>query len=176
MIFLYSTMIKNKLKNNKNSYNYYHNVGLKKILPLIKKYADTINEKFIDDLLKHTDIEIMFYLNNSIFSINNIIGIIIYTKTINYHTKQEYIYMLLLCIDKNYRMFGYGKIFLDEFIEYIQNSSKRNKNVILHPLDSCINFYKTYGFKEIESKSYIYKKLFKYEKYNKNKLILILNL
>ena len=118
----------------------------------------------------------MFYLNNSVFAINNIIGITIYTKTINYRTKQENIYLLLFCIDKNYRMFGYGKIFLDEFIEYIKKSSKKNKNLILHPIDSSINFYESYGFKKIENKPYSYKKLFKYEKYHKNIIILKLNL
>ena len=104
MIFSYSNIIKDKFKinNNKNDkliYNYYHHIYITKISKIIKEYADTINENFIDLLLESNDIEIIFYLNNSEFKLNNIIGILIYTKT-HYKKEEEKIYLLLYSIKR----------------------------------------------------------------------------
>ena len=172
MIFLYSNIIKNILnkkfqKYDIATYNYYFDIYIKKISSIIKEFADTINEKFIDKLLESKNIEIVFYQNNSEFNIKNCIGFIIYTKT------KDKIYLLLFCIQKEYRKFGYGKLFLEEFINHIQNFKK---NLITHSIDSSIDFYKSIGFTQIFDKIYNYKKIFQFEKYNKNAKIFELKL
>jgi GNAT superfamily N-acetyltransferase len=172
MIFFYSNILKNFLKKKYQkydiiTYNYFFNIYIKKISSMIKEYADTINEKFIDKLLESKNIEIVFYQNNSEFNIKKCIGFIIYTKT------KSNIYLLLFCIQKAYRKFGYGKIFSEEFINYIENLKK---NLITHPIDSSIEFYKSIGFTQIFDKIYNYKKIFQFEKYNKNAKIFELKL
>lgn len=183
MIFLYSDYLKDKLIKKYNNYDIYlydkyYKIGIYKISPIIKEYADNINEGFIDFILNSNNIEIVFYSNNSTKSINNNLGIIIYTKSTNIYNKQKKnnIYLLLLCIKKKYRKFGYGKVFLEEFIDYIKNLNNNDKTIVLHPLISSVYFYKTFGFSEIIDKPYNYKKLFKFEKYNKDISLLSLNL
>lgn len=181
MIFLYSDLLKDKLKKKYNKYDKYlydeyYKIGITKISLLIKEYADNINESFIDFLVNSDNIEIVFYSNDSNKSITDNIGIIIYTKSINNKTKKENIYLLLLCIQKEYRKFGYGKILLEEFIKYIKDLNTNDKKIILHPLISSIYFYKTFGFSEILDKPCNYKKLFKFERYNKEISLLSLDL
>ncbi len=170
MIFSYSDLVKNKAKKKKLNYTQLYINGLETLKPMIKKYAETINEGFIDQILNDNDIEIMLYCSNTNFSINNCSGFIIYTKTI------DKIYLLLLCVNKQNRKFGYGKVFLEEFIEYIKNKHKKNKKLVLHPLDNTVSFYKTFGFNEINCEPNKYKKLFKYEKYDKNANLLELEI
>ena len=175
MIFSYSNIIKDRFKINNNKYdkliyNYYHHYYITKISKMIKEYADTINENFINLLLESNNIEIIFYLNNSEFKLNNTIGILIYSKT--YYKKEEKIYLLLYSIKRGYRNFGYGKIFLQEFIDFIKQQNKKNKKLIVHSIDSSIEFYKSSGFIPIIDNPCKYKKFFEFEKYNKNACIL----
>ena len=163
MIFSYSEMVKNKVKKVNVCYNTLYDNGKIIIFQKIKEFANTINELFIERLFlfNNNDIEIIFYSNDSYFSMKNCNGIIIYTKT------KDKIYLLLICINNKYRNIGYGSIFLQEFIDYIRNKYK-NKKIILHSIEQTIGFYKKAGFIEILEKPIKYKKLFKYEKYDKN--------
>lgn len=181
MIFLYSSIIKNKLKKlnklyDKDTYNHYYKLGLEKIIPILKEYADTINENFLEELIYQDDIEIIFYSSNTDFVLKNCQGIIIWTKTINPITKEEKIYLLLACIQKQYRKYGYGTVFLQEFINFVKVLNNKSKRIILHSLETSVKFYKSLGFTEVPDKPINYKKLFKFEKYNKKALLLHLHL
>ncbi len=170
MIFSYNDIIIKKIKNSKITYDVLFNYGITTIKSIVKNFADTINDTFIDQLFQHNDINFIFYTTDNIFSIKKTIGIIIYTKT------NDKIYLLLICIDKKYRNFGYGKVFLEEFIQYVKNTYKKNKKIILHTIDKTISFYESIGFIQINCKPYKYKKIFKYEKYNKNINLMEFNL
>ncbi len=194
MIIQYSQFIKTKLikwfgpkeSYSIETYNHYYLAGLTHIIPLIKQFAETVNDNFIDNLFhklqdqsisieklaSRGEIEIIFYSSDTEFKLQNIKGFIIYTKTSHSVTKEEKIYLLLLCINKSYRKYGYGKVFMDEFIQFIKNSNTKSKRIILHSLDKSLQFYKSVGFTEIPDKASNYKKLFKFEKYNKKTVLL----
>ena len=94
--------------------------------------------------------------------------------------------MLILGTHKRFRKFGYGKLILDEFVEFVQKS-KKNKNtnldikikILLKSVDSSLNFYLNYGF-VISSDTLNTNRLFyKYEpetdlKENKEKILELL--
>jgi hypothetical protein len=195
MIFQYRQIVKEKLlKLNENydesTYNKYYLSGLTHIIPLIKHFAENVNDNFIDILfhkiynetdsiekiVNRGELEIVLYLSNTNFSLKNCQGFIIYTKTTHSVTKEEKIYVLLICIDKPYRKFGYGKVFMEEFIQDIKNTNTKSKRIILHSLDSCLNFYLGLGFTQVPDKITNYKKLFKFEKYDKESVLLHLEL
>jgi ribosomal protein S18 acetylase RimI-like enzyme len=182
MIFLLSKIIKDKLKKklkekhikyNKEIYKYYFDIYVKKISNIIKTFADTINEKYIDLILNSNNIDIILYGINNNFNIKNIIGFIIFSKT---GVKQDKIYLLLICIQKEYREYGYGKSFIGEFIDFINKSltfNNKYKQIITHSICKSIEFYKSTGFIQITNNIHHYKKIFEFEKYNKNAIILI---
>ncbi len=195
MIIQYSQFVKTKLSKwfgpdksySMETYNYYYLAGLSYIIPLIKQFAETVNENFIDHLFHHKikdpavsieklvsrgEIEIIIYSSDTQFKLANAKGFIIYTKTTHSVTKEEKIYLLLLCVNKTYRKYGYGKVFMDEFIQFIKNSNSKSKRVILHSLDTSLQFYKSFGFTEVPDKVTNYKKLFKFEKYDKETVLL----
>ena len=55
MIFSYSEIVKNKAKKNNLNYDKLYKTGLDTIKLLVKEYADTINETFIDQILNHDE-------------------------------------------------------------------------------------------------------------------------
>lgn len=194
MIIQYSQFVKTKLSkwfgsedsNPIDTYNYYYMSGLECIIPMIKQFAETVNGNFIDNLfhklqdpsvsieklVARGEIEIIIYSSDTQFKLSNAKGFIVYTKTTHSVTKEEKIYLLLLCVNKTYRKYGYGKVFMDEFIQFIKNSNNKSKRVILHSLDTSLQFYKSFGFTEIPDKVTNYKKLFKFEKYDKKTVLL----
>ena len=173
MIKDFSEIVKQKYPNN---YNYYLNKGKNMISNILKlDYFDNINNIFIDNVLNSTNIKIIFYSHNNKFSIKNNIGISIYYIVKN--NKETKFYLLLFGINKKYRGIGYGSDFLNIFINYCKSiNCKLNKSIILHSIISSYNFYKKFGFVDITEKKYKYRKLFQYEKYNKNTQILQLKL
>jgi len=194
MIIQYSQLVKNKLVQlyGENSgytdsiYNQLYLSGLAHIIPMLKYFAETISEDFIDrlfykltnetpsieKLVSRGEIEICIYTSDTKFKLANSKGFAVYTKTTHSVTKEEKIYLLLLCIGKPYRKYGYGKVFMEEFLEWVSNSSGKSKRVILHSLDSSLHFYLSLGFTEIPDKITNYKKLFKFEKYDKESVLL----
>lgn len=161
-----------------DNYLHYFNIGKNMIFDILKiDYVNNINENFIDNILNSNNIKIMFYSNNNKFSIKNNIGILVYY--IMQNKMDIKFYLLLFGINKKYRNFGYGTNFLSLFIEYCKsfnNTSNKNKSIILHSLDSSYKFYKSFGFIDVNKNKHKYRKLFQYEKYNKNSLILQLTL
>ena len=191
MIYQYSQFVKNKLTKWYNMYsdetfNKYYLAGLTQIIPIIKIFAETISDEFInnlfykvqaetgsiDKLVSHGEIEIIMYSSDTNFKLKDAKGFIVYTKTVHSVTKEEKVYLLLLCIDKSYRKYGYGKVFMEEFIEFVKNSNNKTKRIILHSLDSSLQFYLALGFTKVPDKITNYKKIFKYEKYNKESVLI----
>ena len=191
MIYQYSQFVKNKLSKQYGQYleetfNKYYLAGLNQIIPIIKFFAETINDEFIDkmfykvtvencsieQLVSRGEIEIMMYSSDTVFKLKDAKGFIVYTKTVHSITKEEKIYLLLICIDKSYRKYGYGKVFMEEFIEFVKKSNDKSKRIILHSLDTSLQFYLALGFTKIPDKIINYRKLFKYEKYNKETMLL----
>ena len=194
MIIQYSDFVKNKLTKwfgshgySVETYNKYYTSGLTSIIPIIKYFAETVNGDFIDQLfhklfeptvsieklVSRGEIEVIIYSSETEFKLANAKGFIVYTKTTHSVTKEEKIYLLLLCVNKSYRKYGYGKVFMEEFIELVKNSNSKSKRVILHSLDTSLQFYKSFGFTVIPDKITNYKKLFKYEKYDKQTVLLV---
>lgn len=126
---------------------------------IINNFASNINNNYIRNIVMTKDSEIIFYTTGGKFKLDNIVGIIIYIKTnIN-------IYLMLFAIHKKYKKYGYGTIMMNEFIESFKNT--KLKKIITHPIYNIDKFYECVGFKFID-KPFLYKKLFKYEEYEKN--------
>ena len=112
---------------------------------LINKFVNNINEDFITKII-NDDKNIM--INHSIddsYDIDSISSFIIYRKIIG---KNDIKYVILLfAVHPNIRNAGYGNLILDEFIKKISMSKSLKKiNIILHSLESSLNFYLNYGF------------------------------
>ena len=54
----------------------------------------------------------------------------------------------------------------------MKQQNNKNKKLIVHSIDSSVEFYKSSGFTPIIDNPCKYKKFFKFEKYNKNICIL----
>jgi RimJ/RimL family protein N-acetyltransferase len=175
MLIDFLDIVKKKYPNN---YLHYFNVGKNMIFDILKiDYIDNINENFIDNILNSNNIKIMFYSNTNKFSIKDNIGISVYYIIQN--NKNIKFYLLLFGINKKYRNLGYGTEFLVLFIKYCKsfdNPLNKNKSIILHSLNSSYNFYKSLGFIDVNDDKHKYRKLFQYEKYDKNSLILKLQI
>lgn len=195
MIFLYSQIVKEKLKkmyetHDDNTFNKYYLSGLNKLIPMIQLFAETVDNGFInylfhriynetesiEKLVNKGELEILIYSSNTQFKLKNSQGFIIFTKTTHSVTKEEKIYVLLVCIAKPYRKYGYGKVFMEEFIDHIKKTNIKSKRIILHSLDSSLNFYLALGFTVVPDKATNYKKLFKFEKYEKDTILLHLEI
>ena len=61
---------------------------------------------------------------------------------------------MLIAVHPNVRNTGYGKITLNEFINFIY---KKNKilEIFLHSLDTSLYFYYNFGFKKINKNNFI---------------------
>ena len=93
------------------------------------------------------------------------IGGICITRKILENKDKRRIVILLIAIHPNVRKCGYGTIFMDELIDYLN----RNKKIelILHSLKESINFYLKYGFEEMNSNRH--KFILNYEGLDKEK-------
>jgi len=146
-----------------------------KVNPLIyeldySKYSNNINEKYIEIIKKDEKNRMIISCVDNIDD-NQIISFIIYRKIV---LKNEINFIILLIsVHEDFRSNGYGKIILDEFINYIYNiRSKKNINIIIHPLDSSEEFFISNGFAKIKRSRF----LKNYEGYSSNKDILLYKL
>lgn len=166
----------------RNKYNYYKKkfpdkvkdtsqdefylIGLEKISHLFPFYFSGITEKYIEKVISNKSNKIVVSCLTDKFDINNITGILIYHKTKLTNITKYYI--LILGTHERFRNYGYGKVLLDEFINFIQNKNDKNigiAKVLLKSVESSINFYINYGFTQIKPDEICTNKLFyKYEK------------
>ena len=177
MIFFFDNLIKEKY-NNIISYEEYYNNKKIIICKLIKSFVENINEKFVDIILNDNKNKIIIHNIDSKFNLWNITAFIIYHKVISKKIIKYYI--LLIGVNPDLRNLGYGKIILDEFVNWIKineiNNITKKIKIILNSIDSSIDFYKIYGFIKTEEKNYKHKLFFKYEPYYINNNYEILEL
>lgn len=168
VLFEFDEIIKDKYNrcnknNNTNpiSFDEFKIKCLKKFSELFPFYFSGINHNYIQNILASDKIHIIFYCIGNNFDIKNITSILIYHKTtLSYIIKY---YILLLGTHERFRKYGYGKVILDEFIEFIKKINKSNKKIkiILKSLESSMDFYLSNGFIKSDLKSN--KLFYKYE-------------
>lgn len=120
---------------------------IEKIKTIFPNYFTKITQEYIDNILSNKNIQIIFSCLDTKFSISNITSILIYHKTKS--SKLTKYYVLILGTHKKFRKYGYGKLILDEFVEFVKNSKTNQDNkikILLKSLDSSLNFYLNYGF------------------------------
>ena len=159
----------------KNKYNYYrinqpnkitninydkfYQIGIEKIRKIFPFYFSGINQDYIDYILRNTNNKIILSCIDDNFDLKNISSILIYHKT----KTQKFIkyYILLLGTHERNRNLGYGKVIIDEFIEWLKITDKSilTKKILLKSVKSSLKFYIDYGFlqSELESNKLFYK-------------------
>lgn len=117
------------------------------------KYSNNINDKYLKIIKDDNKNKMMICcIDNNEY---NITSFIIYRKII---LKNEINFIILLIsVHEEFRNNGYGKIILDEFIEYINLNTKTEKhiNIIIHSLESSEIFFINYGFEKIKNSRFL---------------------
>lgn len=166
VLFDFDDILKNKynayIENNdceSISYNEFKIKGLNIFSNIFPFYFSHISQNYIENILNSNKIKILVSCIDNNFNIKNMTSILIFHKTISLDCIKYYI--LLLGTHERFRKFGYGKIILDEFIDYIGKSNNTNKKIkiLLKSLESSMNFYLSYGFviSELKSNRLFYK-------------------
>ena len=176
VLFEFDKIIKDKYDNyiqihhNKEriSFDEFKSKGLKQFSNLFPFYFSGINQCYTDNILNSNKTHILISCMGNNFDIKNITSILIYHKTIT----SDYIkyYILLLGTHERFRKYGYGKIIMDEFIEFVKklNIYEKKIKILLKSLESSMRFYSSNGFIKSELKSN--RLFFKYETTNELKL------
>lgn len=165
VLFYFDEEVKNKYKNHANnnniSFNDFKTIALEQISKIFPLYFNNINPKYINNIIVGDKNKIVFYCMGDKFSLSNITSILIYHKTKSSNTIKYYI--LLLGTHNRFRKYGYGKILLNEFIQWIKShdNSKIEKKLVLKSLESSMGFYISNGF--IQSNLKHNKLFYKYE-------------
>ena len=131
---------------------------IKKIFPF---YFSKINQNYVDSIINLTNIKILLYCIENEFNIKNIVSILIYKKT---NSKNSIKYnILLLGTHERFRKYGYGSVVLNNFVEFINESTKSKKKIkiLVKSLESSVKFYLSNGF--IKSMNQLNKIQDKYE-------------
>lgn len=181
VLFEFNEIIKNKYINQQNILNYdeFKIKALDIFSSILVFYFSRINQKYIENILYFEKTNIFISCIDNKFNSKNITSILMCHKTESSNIIKYYI--LLLGTHERFRKFGYGKVILDEFVDYIKKKSnstnnKRKIKIILKSLESSINFYLDYGFVKSNSKVITNKLFYKYEtlselKSNKDKIL-----
>lgn len=162
------------------SFDEFYWIGIDVIKKKFPSYFSNISLEYVDRVLINKSNKILFScLDSDEFNLKNVSSILIYHKikiNISQTFKQTKYYILLLGTHEDFRKFGYGKVMLDEFVEFIKLKKSPNIIILLKSLESSLNFYIDYGFvkTELEPNRLFYK----YENTNelKNSLENILEL
>ena len=149
MIFKFNEIY--KFLKNKKIENYKNKINIK--INLTKTYANNICDDFINRICEDKLNKIIFYGMNSKFNFDELTTIIIYRKTISNFKKDRFIIMLI-AVHPKVRNLGYGKLTINNFINYFY---KKNKilEIFLHSLNTSLNFYINLGFKKIKKNNFI---------------------
>lgn len=170
MIFDFEKIIKNKYKCIKLvSFEEFKKKYIDKLQLITSNYFTGISENYLKYILENNNkLKILFITIGQKFILNDIVSIIIYHKTQT--TNKIKYYILCFGIHKRLRKFGYGKNSLDEFIEWINQNNKSNKQkiLLLKSIESSLDFYIKYGFVITNLTSN--KLFYKYEPNNELKL------
>jgi hypothetical protein len=179
VLFEFDKIIKDKydkyINNNNNnidniiiSFDEFKSKGYKQFSKIFPFYFSGIGQNYIDNILHSEKTHILVSCIDNKFNIKNITSILIFHKTKSNDLSKYYI--LLLGTHEQFRKYGYGKLILDEFIEFVNKSNKSKKKIkiLLKSLESSVGFYLSNGFVKSELKSN--KLFFKYEMPNELKL------
>ena len=116
--------------------------SIKNHIKLINSCCDNINNEYINLIINDDKNILLLYANND----SNIIGFLIYQPVYNAINNRYYI--LLFGVKKIFRNYGYGNAIITMFINYVNDiKTKYKKQIIVHALESNINFYTKNGFK-----------------------------
>jgi hypothetical protein len=152
------------------SFDEFKSNGLKQFSKIFPFYFSGINEKYIGNILYSDKTHILVSCIDNKFNIKNITSILIFHKTNS--SKLIKYYILLLGTHERFRKYGYGKVILDEFIEFVKkfNKSEKKIKILLKSLESSMRFYLSNGFVQTQSELKSNKLFFKYETQSELKL------
>lgn len=184
VLFEFDTIIKDRFQDyitnnpentsNKNEYEKFYHTAIEQMTDIFPFYFTKINPNYIYPISLDMKNKIIFSCIDNNFNLTNITSILIYRKTKS--AGQIKYYVLVLGTHERFRKFGYGKIIIDEFVQWIKQTDKSvfPKKILLKSLDTSLGFYQSYGFEIAELKNN--KLFYKYEmanelKSNKEKIL-----
>jgi ribosomal protein S18 acetylase RimI-like enzyme len=140
-------------KKKKKIYAKYKNDFDKK--KFISKFANNINEGFIEKVIKDRKNKFLLYcLDNNTIDYNHICSIVIYRKVMDYKDKVRYV-IFILAVKPTLRGNGYGKLTLNNLL--LNLNKKKMNEIVLHSIKSSYGFYIKNGFIEIHKNYFIEK-------------------
>lgn len=153
----------NDLNNPEINFEKFNTIALEQISKIFPFYFSGINVEYIKNILLNEKTRIVLSCIDEKFSIKNITSILIYHKTKSNDFNKYYV--LILGTHERFRKYGYGKVILDEFVNWIKSNDKSNnkKKILLKSLDTSLKFYLDYGFECVQDELAINKLFFKYE-------------
>ena len=138
-----------KLNHNCVKYKNHRKTYLNRTFILTCKLAENIRSNFIKTVVYGRKNKVLVFIHKA-----KIEGVLIFRKNMNNKERKRYI-IFIIAINKDSRNCGYGTSILNKFTEII--NSKKKTEIILHSLNSCILFYKKYGFFEINKNNFLEK-------------------
>ena len=136
-----------KLNHNCTKYKNHKKTYLNRAFILTCKLAENIRSNFIKTVVYGRKNKVLVFIHK-----DKIEGILIFRKNMNNKERKRYI-IFVIAVNKANRNCGHGTSILNEFTEMIY--SKKKTEIILHSLNSCVFFYKKYGFFEIEKNTFL---------------------
>ena len=128
-------------------FNNYKNDKISTINFFIKKFANNINQKYIDKVCKSNN-RILFLSKTGLINYDDIIATIIDKKILKVKGKIRYAIFIFAVLPK-YRNMGYGRNSLVKYYNFIKKSNKIIE-IVLHSISESIEFYVKVGYKEIK--------------------------
>ena len=140
-------------KNKQIDYEQFYNLGIEKMTDIFPFYFTKINPHYIYPIVLNRKNKILFSCIDEKFSLKNVTSILVYRKTKS-HEQVKY-YIPILGTHERFRKFGYGKVIIDEFVQWIKQTDKSEipKKILLKSLEASMGFYQSYGFVSTELKS-----------------------
>jgi hypothetical protein len=167
----YKYVEKNNNDNNEilnfDEFKYNGYIQFSKIFPF---YFSGVSKNYIENVLYSDKTHIIVSCIGDKFDIKNITSILIFHKTKSSNLTKYYV--LLLGTHERFRKYGYGKVILDEFIEFVKKSNKSEKKIkiLLKSLETSIQFYLSNGFVQTQSELKSNRLFYKYETTDELKL------
>lgn len=140
----------------------------------IQHFATDINVNFLSLILHDPKNKCLMYTNGSSEAA---IGMMVY-RTTKTNTETRF-YILLLAVNPEYQSVGYGSLMLkDLFHQYrtiMNDFTSATVRVVIHSTDDSVRFYYNNGFRR-SRENYLYRIIYKYEKYRETDTIMTLTL
>jgi len=115
----------------------------------VRKFTqDSFKDEYIKSICKDKKNKILSFCIDSDLNYKNVPTIIIYRKVFKMRDKVRYVILLIVTM-KSYRNLGFGNAAIYDYLEYV-NDSSRKVEVILHSLIESEKFYLKLGFTKIK--------------------------